>query len=232
MSGSVSRPKTILCAMVWASIVASASPAAGQAVPPPPASPSQPAQGQAPAAAQPPARAPARAPQGGGQPQPAVTGQGAAAPSAAAPAAPVAASPAASGLAVLDRGWRVVCQSPANNRNFMQCNVIFEAFRENGQRLLAIELMREGAEQRLLLTTPLGVNLASPPEIVVDRGAPQRATYQTCQAGGCVALAPRGVEPGSLVRAGELEIRYETAGQKIGIPVPLAGFAAAMKRAE
>ena len=133
---------------------------------------------------------------------------------------------------MLDRGWRVVCQSPANNRNLMQCNVIFEAFRENGQRLLAIELVREGADQRILLTTPLGVNLLSPPEIVVDRGAPQRATYQTCQTGGCVALAPRGVDPASLARAGELEIRYETAGQKIGIPIPLAGFGAAMKRAD
>jgi invasion protein IalB len=110
--------------------------------------------------------------------------------------------------------------------------VIFEAFRENGQRLLAIELVREGADQRILLTTPLGVNLLSPPEIVVDRGAPQRATYQTCQTGGCVALAPRGVDPASLARAGELEIRYETAGQKIGIPIPLAGFGAAMKRAD
>jgi invasion protein IalB len=230
MSKPSPRTGTALFAIAFASIAALAPPATGQQVPPPPAPTGQPAQTQAPPA-QPPARSPARASQGGGQTQPAAAGQSAVAPAVAPPAAPAPAQ-AASGLAVLDRGWRVVCQSPANNRNLMQCNVIFEAFRENGQRLLAIELVREGADQRILLTTPLGVNLLSPPEIVVDRGAPQRATYQTCQTGGCVALAPRGVDPASLARAGELEIRYETAGQKIGIPIPLAGFGAAMKRAD
>lgn len=142
-------------------------------------------------------------------------------------------SPAGQGaLQVLDRGWRVACQSPASDRNQLICSVVFEAFRDSGQRLLAIELNRDAAGQRVLVTTPLGVNLFSPVEIVIDQGPPVRATYQTCQTGGCVALAPRGVDAAALQRASELEIRFESAGQRIGVPVPLAGFSAALKRAE
>ena len=200
-----------------------------------PAQQAQPAQAQ-PAPSQPAQPRPAqRAPQNSSQSQSAAQGGGSAggaAPPPTAPATPAAPAAASGGLQILDRGWRVVCQSPANNRNLMQCNVIFEAFRDNGQRLLAIELIREGGDQRVLLTTPLGVNLVAPVEVVIDRGPPLRAAYQTCQTAGCVALAPRGVDPVSLGRAGEMEVRFETGGQKIGIPIPLAGFTAAMKRAE
>ncbi len=205
----VSRSMPLILALLALVMGAAPAPAQqppspqAQPVPAPPAAPSRPA---------------ARPAQATGQAQPA--------------AAQGSPPPAPAGLQILDRGWRVVCQSPANNRNLMQCNVIFEAFRDNGQRLLAIELVREGGETRILLTTPLGVNLLAPVEIAIDRGAPLRAAYQTCQSGGCVALAPRGVDAASLGGAREVEVRFETGGQKIGIPVPMAGFAAAIKRAE
>jgi invasion protein IalB len=188
------------------------------------AQPAAPSQSQTPSPAQ---SRPAPRP-----PQPSVQAPQTRAPAPASDHGAASATVGQGALQVLDRGWRVTCQSPASDRNQLLCSVVFEAYRDSGQRLLAIELIRDAAGQRVLLTTPLGVNLIAPAEIVIDQTPPLFAPYQICQPGGCVAMAPVGVNAAALQRGKDLEVRFEIAGQKIGVPVPLAGLSAAIKRAQ
>lgn len=150
-----------------------------------------------------------------------------------APAATPATATAPAELPIVDRGWRVVCQSLASDRSALQCVVLFEAFRDTGQRLLALEIGREGTERRLFVTAPLGVSLAAPLDFAIDKSAPVKAAYQVCQAAGCIAAAPLRAQDLEALRRGKvLTVSYEIGGQKLSMPVSLDGFSAAMRRAE
>jgi invasion protein IalB len=142
------------------------------------------------------------------------------------------ATPAAEAVDV-QQGWRVICQSTGADRSQLQCNVLMEVFRPNGQRLTSIEVLPAKAARRFFVTAPLGTSLASKVQIKLDAAPPRSLDFQLCQPAGCIASVTL-TEPEwtTLLKARTVSVSYEFGGQKIDVPVSMAGFAAAARRAE
>ena len=95
-----------------------------------------------------------------------------------------------------------------------------------------VGFMGPEGKPRVIMTTPLGVLLTPGLAMSIDTAKPVTLPFESCQSGGCRVVAD--LDPSSLdrFRDGErMTVRFVTADQKaMEIPVPLKGFAAALKQ--
>jgi invasion protein IalB len=127
----------------------------------------------------------------------------------------------------------VICQSPDASRSTLLCRVLFEAFSENGQRVVAAEILRDGDKRVLVVTTPLGTQLTKPLEIKLDQMGLPSAPYEQCQPVGCQARLPlNDALLASLKKAKAMTIAFDFGGKKVTLPVSLAGLGLALAKAD
>jgi invasion protein IalB len=106
---------------------------------------------------------------------------------------------------------------------------------KTGQRLLSVVVRKppKGEGTALMLHLPYGLHFPSGVTVQVDAGKVETLQVQTCDEKGCYAGAPIAAERLSAMQSGEkLVVGFKDLKQQaVNVPVPLAGFAEAYKKA-
>ena len=106
---------------------------------------------------------------------------------------------------------------------------------KTGQRLLSVVVRKppKGEGTALMLHLPYGLHFPSGITVRVDAGKVETLQVQTCDEKGCYAGAPIAADRLSAMQSGEkLVVGFKDLKQQsINVPVPLAGFAEAYKKA-
>jgi invasion protein IalB len=131
-------------------------------------------------------------------------------------------------------GWAVRCSSASRDAPLecaMEQNAVFS---KTGQ-LVALVNIRVPSDTHTpvaLIQLPLGLNLPAGAKLQVDDGKSIDLQIQTCETRGCFANTPIVPEFLASLKSGkQLKISFQNlAKEAIGIPMPLADFAAAYDR--
>jgi invasion protein IalB len=137
----------------------------------------------------------------------------------------------ASSLQEAYQDWRLSCQSAAPQP---VCSISQEQTQENGQRVLAIELRKEGNDAlsgNLIL--PFGLQLDAGAILQIDEGQQDKPLrFSTCLPAGC--LVPLNFDAKSIAAlrvATALRVKVQSMDAKeAALSISLKGFAAALDR--
>lgn len=151
-------------------------------------------------------------------------------------AAPASTLPGgASSLQETYQDWQVACvQQEAGKR----CAMLQQQAQQNGQRILSVELVPAAGQNVLggALVLPFGLALEAGVTLQVDEtGAPQPQRFSTCLPAGClVPLSFNEAMLGGLRSGTALNVNATAManGQPVALSVSLAGFSAALERAQ
>ncbi|RUU26661.1 invasion associated locus B family protein [Mesorhizobium sp. M6A.T.Ce.TU.016.01.1.1] len=139
----------------------------------------------------------------------------------------------ASALSETHGDWTVNCQIIGKTK---ACSLSHQQFnKQNGQRLLAIELATKAAEQANgTLALPFGLALAKGINLEVDdKKLEGILQFSTCQAVGCLVPVTFDAKITPLLKAATIlkinAVAVDT-GQPISFPISLAGFSGALAR--
>lgn len=153
----------------------------------------------------------------------------------AAPAAPagnsVSFSGGASTVQETFQDWTVSCGVQEGKKI---CSVSQQQVQNNGQRVMAIEVIPSASDSKINLVLPFGLRLADGISYRIDNGKEARAEFNTCYPGGCVANLPLSNELVSGLKSGQNLILTGKAfdgGQDVPLTVSLKGFSAGLDRA-
>lgn len=137
----------------------------------------------------------------------------------------------ASSLQETYQDWRLACTIQENAR---ACTVSQDQTQQNGQRLLAVELLARpngGLSGTLLL--PFGILFEPGVSVEIDDAPPvARLPFRTCLPNGCIAMFPIDRAIAQKLKAGvALKLNVTTAADtKLSFPVSLKGLGAALDR--
>lgn len=127
--------------------------------------------------------------------------------------------------------WNLTCQS---STSAVACAVSQQQTQQNGQRVMAVELRRNG-DGTLAgnLVLPFGLLLDAGATLQIDDGqALEALRFSTCVPAGCIVPLSLGEETVAALRAGSvLKIKVRSTDQKdVVLPVSLKGLAPALDR--
>ncbi|UXN03646.1 MULTISPECIES: invasion associated locus B family protein [unclassified Bartonella] len=161
-----------------------------------------------------------------------IAGLGVASAQDAAPAAnSVSFSGGASTVQETFQDWTVSC-GVQNSKKI--CSVSQQQMQNNGQRVMAIEVIPSATDSKINLVLPFGLRLAEGMTYRIDNGAPATTAFNTCYPGGCVANLPLTNQLVSGLKSGQNLILVGKAfdgGQDVTLTVSLKGFSAGLDRA-
>lgn len=128
--------------------------------------------------------------------------------------------------------WSLACQATPQT----VCVISQQQMQQNGQRVLAIELKREG-DGALIgnLVLPFGLQLDAGATLQIDTAAPQQPLrFSTCLPGGCLVPFNFNGEAVAALRAGTvLKVNVQSIdGKEVPLSISLKGLAAALDRLE
>ena len=85
----------------------------------------------------------------------------------------------------------------------------------------------------MMLQLPLGLNVAEPVQIAVDKGLPEKQSVQTCTNAGCFVAMPLDDKFLLAMRTGtSLKVTvHDSAKRPIALDIPLLGFGIALEKA-
>lgn len=129
------------------------------------------------------------------------------------------------------RDWRVTCGAQEDGGR--SCVMRQERLRENGQRLLAVEIGRQDGNAVATLLLPFGILFeAGVAPQVDDEQRAGAASIRTCLPSGCVAIFRINRQMLEQMRKGtSLDLTVTTvAGEELTLPVSLRGFTVAYRR--
>ena len=108
--------------------------------------------------------------------------------------------------------------------------------RETRQLLLSVAVRpaADGKSGAMLVTLPLGLNVAEPVQVKVDNGASEKQAIQTCTNVGCFVAMTLPDKLVAAMRTGtDLKITVQDANKKpVEMSLPLLGFALAFDKAK
>ncbi len=149
------------------------------------------------------------------------------APPAAAPqAAPAQAQPGPA-------AWRLECVGDGKT---LECQIAQSLVnREDGKLVVLVSVrLPPKAQPVMMLQLPLGLNVAEPVQIAVDKGVPDKEPVQTCTNTGCFVGMPLNDKFVLAMRTGtSLKVTVQdSAKRQIALDIPLLGFAIALDKAQ
>jgi invasion protein IalB len=138
----------------------------------------------------------------------------------------------ASSLQETYQDWRLACQSAGAQT---VCSITQEQQQQNGQRVLAIELLRAEGKGALVgnLMLPFGLQLDAGAVLQIDDRKPgEPLRFSTCMPAGC--LVPLSFDPAyvTALRAGTvLRVKVQSVDAKeVALSISVTGFSAAFDR--
>lgn len=131
--------------------------------------------------------------------------------------------------------WTLACRSADAATAPLDCQIEQRFFRQQtGELVTVLAVSKSSAKPELFMTMvlPHGLKLQSGVAYQVDKGELSTAAISSSTANGAIASIPLSSDFLSVLKAGTtLTLNLETdKGAKISIPVPLAGFTAAVNR--
>jgi len=131
--------------------------------------------------------------------------------------------------------WSLACRSANAATAPLDCQIEQRFFRQQtGELVTVLAVSKSSAKPELFMTMvlPHGLKLQSGVAYQVDKGELATAPISSSTANGAIASIPLSSDFLSVLKAGTtLTLNLETdKGAKISIPVPLAGFTAAVNR--
>lgn len=155
------------------------------------------------------------------------------APPAAAPQpAPPLAQPAPAQAAPPPAAWRLECMGDGKT---LECQAQQSLVNRDDGKLVVLVSVRlpPKAQATMMLQLPLGLNVAEPVQIAVDKGLPEKLSVQTCTNAGCFAGMPLDDKFLLAMRTGtSLKITVQDGAKNpIALDIPLLGFAIAFEKA-
>lgn len=129
--------------------------------------------------------------------------------------------------------WRVEC---AGDGKKLDCQAIQQIVQRENRQLVVQLSARVPADTKtpvMMIQLPLGLNLAEPLLLQVDKGQAEKQQIQTCTASGCFAGMTMNDKFLAAMRAGtDLNITMQDSNKRaITIDVPLLGFGLALDKA-
>lgn len=149
------------------------------------------------------------------------------------PAEPAAPSTPAgpSALSETYNDWEVACSAAGEGR---RCSLAQRQAREDGQRVLAIELMPQAGELKGMLVLPFGLGLAKGVSFAIDDSDAGKALpFSTCLPAGCLVPLAFAADTIEALRQGttlKLGVFTSDTGEPVQLSISLKGFAAALER--
>lgn len=147
-------------------------------------------------------------------------------------AAPAQAQPAATQAAPPPAAWRLECLGDGKT---LECQTTQSLVNRDDGKLVVLVSVRFPAKAHptLLLQLPLGLNVAEPVQIAVDKGMPEKQPVQTCTNAGCFVGMPLDDKFVLAMRTGTaLKVTVQdSAKHPIAIDIPLLGFGIALEKA-
>jgi invasion protein IalB len=130
--------------------------------------------------------------------------------------------------------WNTKCVSAARREN-LDCSVEQQVVLvKTGQQLLSVvvRIPPDSRQPAMMIHLPLGLFLPAGVTIQLDQQKPERLEVQTCDLKGCYAGSAVSDKMLAAMKDGErLTITFEDLPKnKISVPVPLKGFAAAYQK--
>jgi invasion protein IalB len=129
--------------------------------------------------------------------------------------------------------WRVEC---VGDGKMLECQVVQQLVnREDGKQVVLVSVrLPPKAPSVMVLQLPLGLNVAEPVQVAVDKGVPNREPVQTCIATGCFLTLPLDDKFLLAMRTGTaLKITVQDSGKHpITLEVSLLGFGVAFDKAK
>jgi invasion protein IalB len=146
-------------------------------------------------------------------------------PAAAPPAAPAQAQPAPA-------AWRLECVGDGKT---LECQIVQSLVsREDGKLVVLVSVrLPPKAQPVMMLQLPLGLNVAEPVQIAVDKGVPDKQPVQTCTNTGCFVGMPLNDKFVLAMRTGtSMKVTVQdSAKRQIVLDIPLLGFGIALDKA-
>ncbi len=146
-------------------------------------------------------------------------------PAAAPPAAPTQASPPPA-------AWRLEC---VGDGKILECQIMQSLVNREDGKLVVVASVRFPPKTRptMLLQLPLGLNVAEPIQIAIDKGIADKQPIQTCTNAGCFVSMPLDDKFLLTMRTGTaLRITVQdSAKNPVVLDIPLQGFAIALDKA-
>ncbi len=126
--------------------------------------------------------------------------------------------------------WMKVCNQSAQTNNKKICTVFKDGRLENGQPVVAVQLIEpEGLPKLLRVIVPLGMQLQHGTRVIVDQGQPVNEPYKVCFPGGCMSDYPVTDDMIAKMKKGK-QITVQAINLQsnpISLPLPLADFSKA-----
>jgi invasion protein IalB len=151
-------------------------------------------------------------------------------PAALAPSAP---AQAPSQPASLPAAWRLEC---IGDGKALECQTLQSLVNRDDGKLVVLVSVRlpPKAQAMMMLQLPLGLNVAEPVLIAVDKGMPEKQPVQTCTNAGCFVGLPLDDKFMLAMRTGtSLKVTVQdSAKHPIALDIPLLGFGIALDKAK
>lgn len=128
--------------------------------------------------------------------------------------------------------WRVECLGDGKT---LECQTTQSLINRDDGKLVVLVSVRfpPKAQPTMLLQLPLGLNVAEPVQIAVDKGMPDKQPVQTCTNAGCFVGMPLDDKFVLAMRTGtSLKVTVQDgAKHPIALDIPLLGFGMALDKA-
>jgi invasion protein IalB len=163
-----------------------------------------------------------------------IAGCGMAAAQQAPPAAPPPgqAQPAPAQASPPPAAWRLECLGDGKT---LECQTMQSLVNRDDGKLVVLVSVRfpPKAQPTMLLQLPLGLNVAEPVQIAVDKGIADKQPIQTCTNAGCFVGMPLDDKFLLAMRTGtSLKVTVQDSAKRpIALDIPLLGFAIALDKA-
>jgi invasion protein IalB len=128
--------------------------------------------------------------------------------------------------------WRLECVGDGKT---LECQTMQSLINRDDGKLVVLVSVRfpPKAPPVMMLQLPLGLNVAEPVQIAVDKGVPDRQPVQTCTNAGCFVGMPLDDKFVLAMRTGtSLKVTVQDSGKHpIALDIPLLGFGIALDKA-
>lgn len=143
---------------------------------------------------------------------------------------PITFTGGASNIQETFENWTVSCGIQDDKK---VCSLNQQQFQNNGQRIVAVEILPSATDGRINLVMPFGLNLAKGVSYRFDNDNSNIAAFQTCLIGGCISKIPLTNDlVASLKNSQNLILlgkTYDT-NQDITLTISLKGFSFGFER--
>lgn len=127
--------------------------------------------------------------------------------------------------------WRLEC---IGDGKILECQAMQSLVNRDDGKLVVLVSVRlpPKTQPTMMLQLPLGLSVAEPVQIAVDRGIPDKQPVQTCTNAGCFVAMPLDDKFLLAMRTGTMlkVIVQDSAKRPIVLDVPLLGFAIALEK--